>query len=648
MSRSATLLRPSPATTGAPSPVRSAAGTVQRRLRVTDGLLAVAVALWAFGVAHIHIAAIGQDGLLPALPITYFLGIGLVVVSFAVALSYGEISKVRLAAHIGILIFMLQGTAPLIYAEPRYAYLYKHIGVVQYINLHGQLNRSIDIYQNWPGFFALAAWFDRLAGVSSPLSYAAWAQVFFDLLTTVELAFAFRALPMTKRERWLGLMLFTLGDWVGADYFSPQALGFVLSIGVMAIALNWLVWEGSPRPGVAGRAGRAVTRGFARVTPRWLGPVGTGTNEADPTLSLTPVARGATPRAQRVAPILALLGVYLVLVLTHQLSPYIVAAQLAALTVFGKLRVRWLVFAMVAIALAYLAPAFSSLNRTYGLISSLGNLVQNVRPPTTQPTLGLSSGVVLWTRISDLLVLGLGILALLGAWRRRREGRPVAIFVLLMLSPVVIVTFLSYGGEAILRVFLFSLPWVACLGASALRPKARPLRWSARPLILPAVLVAGVALLIPAVFTMDADNMVPAGEVAAANYFYTHAPTGSVLMTTGNFPTKLSGRYNLYADGPSDSDPSLLVDPALRAKMLGAPYLGQVSAVIRSYEHIAGAQGYMAISQSEETYATDYGLLPAGSLQHLAAAMRTSPDWRVVFQNTQATIFELVAPGNPS
>ena len=69
---------------------------------------------------------------------------------------------------------MIHGTAPLLFAEPRYAWTYKHIGVVQYINLHGALDASIDIYHNWPGFFALAAWFGRIAGINTPLAYAAW------------------------------------------------------------------------------------------------------------------------------------------------------------------------------------------------------------------------------------------------------------------------------------------------------------------------------------------------------------------------------------------------------------------------------------------------------------------------------------------
>ena len=45
---------------------------------------------------------------------------------------------------------MLYGTAPLVYSQGRYSWLYKTIGVVRYVNANGRLNPAIDIYQNCP------------------------------------------------------------------------------------------------------------------------------------------------------------------------------------------------------------------------------------------------------------------------------------------------------------------------------------------------------------------------------------------------------------------------------------------------------------------------------------------------------------------
>lgn len=126
------------------------------------------------------------------------------------------------------------------YPQGRYSWLYKTIGVVQYINHYGHLNRHIDIYQNWPGFFALAAWFGKVAGVSTPLDYAKWAQVVFELAALPLLYLAYAALSLSVWQRWMALLLYAASNWIGQDYYSPQAVGTVISLGIMALALRWL------------------------------------------------------------------------------------------------------------------------------------------------------------------------------------------------------------------------------------------------------------------------------------------------------------------------------------------------------------------------------------------------------------------------
>ena len=145
-----------------------------------------------------------------------------------------------MAAHATVLVVMLYGTAPLVYSEGRYAWFYKTIGVVQYVNTHGQLNRHIDIYQNWPGFFAFTAWFGRVAGVASPLAYAKWTQLVVELLSLPLLYLIYDALSLTVRQRWTAVLLYSAGNWIAQDYFSPQALGMLLSLGIMAMAVTWL------------------------------------------------------------------------------------------------------------------------------------------------------------------------------------------------------------------------------------------------------------------------------------------------------------------------------------------------------------------------------------------------------------------------
>jgi hypothetical protein len=277
-------------------------------------------------------------GLFAAIPITFFAALGLLIASIGALFTASRLSPVRLTLHLAALVLVLHGTVPLIFAPPNYPWVYKHIGVTRYIGAHGRLDPSIDIYHSWPGFFALAAWFTRVAGAPSPMAYAAWAPVYFNLLLCLVLNFAFRSLRVTPRVRLLGLFLFVPANWVGQDYFAPQALAFVLSVAVVAMVLAWLQVD---RPN---RFIRRLRRLAASVKVKGS----SGPHEEEPPPS--------TSTGSRRAAVIAILGTFGVVVVSHQLSPYMVVIGLGLLTAAGVVRPRWVVIAMVAMTVAYLVP----------------------------------------------------------------------------------------------------------------------------------------------------------------------------------------------------------------------------------------------------------------------------------------------------
>jgi hypothetical protein len=209
-------------------------------IHFSDVALPVAIALWVIGVSRTNATTLGPFGLVAQLPVVFYAGVALLVLSAVVELTVKNSSRWRMALHVVGLVVILYGTPALVYPEGRYSWLYKTIGVVQYVNAHGALNRTIDIYQNWPGFFALAAWFGKVAGVGSPLAYAKWAQLVFELAALPLLYLIYDALSLTFRQRWMALLLYPAANWIGQDYFSPQGLGTVLSLGIMAITMHWL------------------------------------------------------------------------------------------------------------------------------------------------------------------------------------------------------------------------------------------------------------------------------------------------------------------------------------------------------------------------------------------------------------------------
>jgi hypothetical protein len=445
------------------------------RLRLTDLLLPAGIALWAFGVSTTDATELGSYGLPPVLPTAFWAGVVLILVSAAVELGRDHVSGWRMALHAMALTVMLYGTAPLVYSQGRYSWLYKTIGVVQYVNANGQLNRTIDIYQNWPGFFAFAAWFGKVAGVASPLAYAKWAQLVFELAALPLLYLAYDALSLTARQRWLALLLYTGTNWIGQDYFSPQGLGTLLSLGIMAIALRWLYVRKSSAP-PSGQAGRDRSR---LKSPRVRYPVLLGA---------------------------ALLLVYFVLSFEHELSPYILAVQIGALAVARLVRPRWLPVVLVAIALGYLAPRFGYVNSTYGLLNSIGNFFSNARPPALQGG-SVSAAQHTILRSQEALSLGMWFLAVLGVLLRRRAGRSVGSLALLAFSPFITLAMLAYGQEGVLRVYLFSLPWTAALAALALVPFPKVVKLRADGASKSAQALA-TALWVPRIGSSAADDTV--------------------------------------------------------------------------------------------------------------------------------------------
>jgi hypothetical protein len=590
-------------------------------LHVADLFLPASLALWALGVRRTNATAPGPYGLPTLLPIVFYAGLALLVVSAGTELARRRPSWWRMSLHMVALVVMLYGTAPLVYSEGRYAWLYKTIGVVQYVNAHGQLNRHIDIYQNWPGFFALAAWFGKVAGVASPLTYAKWAQLVFELAALPLLYLIYDALSLSVRQRWVALLLYSASNWIGQDYFSPQALGTLLSLGIMAIALRWLY----------------VGKSF-----------GNGRRDQEP-IPADHVARRwrAMPAPRTAAFCITLVLIYFVLTFTHELSPYMLAVQLGALVATRLLRPGWLPFALAAIAVGYLLPRYSFVHSHYGLLSSIGNFFSNVAPPSFKVG-PVPRSQVLIERCADALSVGVWCLALAGAWMRRRSGRAVFGLVLLAFSPVILLAIAAYGEEGILRVYLFSLPWTAALAASALVNKPgnhravhtrgavfrRP-KLAQGALRVTVALGLILALFFPAFFGDDSFNAMPQPEVAAVTSFLESAPAGPVYCAINNAPLADTARYNLYLLKPIFGTNSL---------METAPIGTDIASVIAANAHLFtnGSQpAYVMITSSMIAYNQAYRVTLPSSFPILLSALGDSRDWKLVVHSAGTVIYEL-------
>jgi len=618
---------------------------------ISDAMLPVSVGLWALGVSRTHASALGQFGLPAALPVVFYAGLALLVISIGRELARSEISHWRLALHAAALVVMLYGTAPLVYPAGRYAWLYKTIGVVQYVNVHGKLNHLIDIYQNWPGFFAFTAWFDKVAGVSSPLGYAKWSQPVAELCALPLLYLCYRALALSERQRWTALLLYAASNWIGQDYLSPQALGTLLSLGIMALTLQWLYVPDRPRSprGRGGRWRRLWRRAFPRLAralglPAGDSPAGAGSRQAQVPATEARASRASPARDIHRLPVSAIvLLAFFVLTFTHELSPYLLVLQIGLLAVLRQVP-RWLPIGMAAIAIGYLIPRYGYVSSHYGLLKSIGAFFSNAAPPSfytgPQP---LSQRMIQYS--ADLLSVVIWSLALVGAWLRRRSRRAVLTLLVLAFSPFCVLGLVAYGNEGLLRVYLFSLPWAAALAAAVLAPERQPdgraasghgaprrratlLRRSGRilsPLRAPLTLAIAAALFMPAFFGDDYFNAMPAGQVAAVTAFLTQAQPGPIFAPVTNAaPLADTERYNQFPQTAIFGQYGMLGTAAVTPSI--------AALIAARADALTGGQrpAYVVVTPEMLAYIRAYGLASPSGVSTLLASLAKSGRWRQI------------------
>jgi hypothetical protein len=605
--------------------------SVQSRFHAADILLLISLGLWALGVAQTQGTILGPYGLLTALPIAFYAGLVLIVISAGFELSRSHPSHWRMASHASALVIMLYGTAPLVYSQGRYAWLYKTIGVVQYVNAHGHLDANIDIYQNWPGFFALAAWFGKVAGVGSPLAYAKWAQLIFELAAIPLLYAIYDALSLSPRQRWVALLLYSASNWIGQDYFSPQAVATLLSLGIMAIMVRWLYLGSQLKISRPTQVVDATTTGRPNSWP----------------------SSSAVTRPVLLCSTVVL--IYFVLTFTHELSPYIVAIQLGALAAARFLRPRWFPIVLLGTAIAYLTPRFAFVNSHYGLLNSIGSFFRNAAPPSSKVGTKVASSQLLIQRCAETLSLGMWGLAVAGAWLCRRAGRTVLALVLLAFSPFVLLGIQAYGDEGILRTYLFSLPWTAALAALALVPQSekfsryglhrakatssggQPRRLNYRKLCAPLALGVAITLFLPAFFGDDSFDAISKAEVATVTSFLENAPPGPIYRAIDNGPVADTSRYDQFPLQTIFGSSSRLGITSINAN---------ISDVIANdsltYTHDRGP-AYVLITPSMLAYSHAYGIVSFGKVKILLESLANSRTWKLIVDRAGTIIYELAA-----
>jgi O-antigen/teichoic acid export membrane protein len=580
--------------TGAEPPVEehATAATSPRRRRADLwpwATIGTALALWAVTLVRLPELPVGRYGLLSGLPLAYFLALAVVVSGIAVALRRGS-GTVVVLAHVAVLIGLLHATPTIAYPALRYAWAWRHVGLVDLVQHHHAFfadTTVLPIYRYWPGFFGTAAAVTEGSGLRSAQGIATWAPPAFELLDALALVAVFRTLTTDSRRITIAVLLFVVANWVGQDYFSPQAFSFFLYLTLLAVLLRSYGRTGIP----ARRPDRTSRRSIA----------------------FTVVVLVAA------------------IVTSHPLTPLVLCLAVVGLTVFRVLDRRWPAVLVVTVTVGWFLTGARpyALQNLKVLASGLGQLGGNVGSNLADYS-QLSPEQHLVSTLGRGVVVVVALLAIAGALRGLAEGAPTRAALVLAVAPAGILAAGSYEGEAIFRVYLFALPFVAFLAAGLFvrRPGVR-IGW--RPAI---AFVVTTALLLTgflfAYYGKDAWSYFTPDEVRAAATVFDHAPPGSLLIAgTGSWPTE-------YRDVNRFTYVTLAAEPRSSLRRVLAHPVRTLGSWMADPRY---SRAYLVLTRSQMAEADETGALPRGSLQRIRRALLASGRFEVVAETPDAVVF---------
>lgn len=585
--------------------------------------------LWIFSLQFFKLSEMNDLGLISIFPTSIIIAYFLILLGFTIALVYFSDSELLLLAYILLLVFMLHGTPQLLYNTLRYSWAWKHVGIVDYIVRHGAINPQIatlDVYHNWPGFFTWNALFTQLADLPSAQIYAGWAPAFFEVLFVIGLIALFRLLTPNKKLQYLSVWIFVLANWVGQDYFSPQATTFFMFIGLLVLVLLGF--------GSVGPVALIVWRDrffSSKYISRFLLPVAKWVVDVN--------ILGIEKNEIRIGKVhrFVLSGVvllcFLMIASSHQLTPMMSAEFMMALVLFGYVNWKTLPVWMVAIiAFWVLGPAKSYNNEIIkSFTSAFGQVSANIDSGLIDVA-KVNAGQVIVSWMGRGLTALVGLLAGIGVYKRIHQKQLDLVVILLAVIPVLTFFINSYGGELIFRVYFFSLPALSFMAASAFLPgKQSP------PKLIQIVSISGVSLLLLVGFLFgyygkDRQYYFTQGEVDAAEYVYSQAIPNSLLIEgSRNYPSQFMN-YEYFTYVPLDREP---VDS--RVDFLNNP----VSVFYRWMSNSDYSMSYLIITRSQKVASDTLGSLPTDALDKIEVELKKSNRFQVIYSNQDAVVFVL-------
>jgi len=580
---------------------------------VTYGLLALALISFAIALRTTNQDAMNGYGLISVLGPPFFAALVLVCAAGAREFTRRNLRDSHLAAVTVVLVVILFGIQNGSDSAAGFSTAWLHVGFADYIGDTGQVLHGYDARFSWPGFFGGTAALVSLAGIKDAVPLLRVAPVAYNLLALIPLVVIAKHAASRKHVAWLGVLLYYCANWFEQDYFAPQATNLVLYL----VTIGVLLWLGrASNPGID----VAVT---VRVRRWWNDGIG---------LSLRRLLRTAIhERPPRVPGMTA--GQYVIVestlviiiaasVVSHQLTPVAIILALISFSITGRTRYKglWIIAVLTFVGWFSFGATdywFGHLNTVIGDIGKVGSTINS----------GVSARVasgdaahLLMQKVRLLMSAGIAVLAVVGLIVRRRSPW-LPLLAALAFGPFALLALQSYGGEVVIRCFLFATPMLAILAAESVRPV---FTWSpARTAAATMVILVGASM-----FQVAARGANQPFERITADQVHAVRELQSVVT-----PDTTIGYFN-------DFSPLALLKPgSVSLTGISDPYCANGNAVVCALQN---EPDYIFASSSQAAYGTLVGGEDPGWATAITEQLVATGRYRPIINTPHVTVLKLV------
>jgi len=388
--------------------------------------------------------------------------------------------------------FLLEGT-------PRHGATFWNYGPVDYLVRIGHTSPSELTYHSWPGFSFQITSLLNLTGISNPEPVMALYPFVVEVIYVLIILALFSTdyINSPGPIAWIAALIFILGNWTYSNYFSPQSSAYIFALCFILILF-----------------------------------------------------RLNRKQAGNLSEKILLIILFSSIVLTHLLTSLIILLTLVVLIVFYFIRYRKFRWMDMLLLTATLFMGWTIYGASNQLEMNLPIVIQEIL--RLDLLLEQLRGRIVETSIQHktinlIRVVYTGVIVLFGVLsftlNIKNRGWHITERVLfgLALAVILISPLLFYGGEIIMRVYIFLLPFVVfyiayLIGNYIKKPIAA--------VCIIIVLIAAVPYTLIATYGNEELDYTHPGELGAADFYYQKALLGLSLtfdpMIGYRFPEKFT------------------------------------------------------------------------------------------------------------